>query len=310
MPKHSSATRRREQTKNERRQRLRSQRQGKKNQQKPSTSTTWILLGSIIGGITLIIALFLYQASSRSSDQLQPGQDTALKAIPSLKPELLEQVGTGSLASNPMTTIKNTPILKGKDGKPVVLYVGAEYCPFCAGQRWAMIIALSRFGSFGELHGFLSGEGNIPSYSFYQGSYTSHYIDFQGKETGDNTPPPATKQLDTLTEEQQHIVDTYNTEKYLSRSGIPFIDIANRYISSGAYFPIDLFYNVSYQEIGDKLQTASDPLAQGVIGAANYLTAAICVVTTTNQRMSVTVPRFKESRRNWHSLLRAFLLQH
>src|SRR4051812_14747932 len=30
------------------------------------------------------------------------------------------------------------------DGKPLVLYVGAEYCPFCAAQRWAMVQALSR----------------------------------------------------------------------------------------------------------------------------------------------------------------------
>ena len=29
--------------------------------------------------------------------------------------------------------------------------MGAEYCPYCAAQRWAMIVALSRFGTFSGL---------------------------------------------------------------------------------------------------------------------------------------------------------------
>ena len=31
---------------------------------------------------------------------------------------------------------------------PEVLYMGAEYCPYCAAQRWSTIIALSRFGTW------------------------------------------------------------------------------------------------------------------------------------------------------------------
>ena len=41
---------------------------------------------------------------------------------------------------------------------PEILYMGAEYCPYCAAQRWSTIIALSRFGKF-------SGLGNMSSYS-------------------------------------------------------------------------------------------------------------------------------------------------
>jgi hypothetical protein len=33
-------------------------------------------------------------------------------------------------------------------GKPEVLYIGAEYCPYCGTERWSMIVALSRFGTF------------------------------------------------------------------------------------------------------------------------------------------------------------------
>ena len=34
---------------------------------------------------------------------------------------------------------------------PEVLYLGAEYCPYCAAQRWTTIIALSRFGTWSGL---------------------------------------------------------------------------------------------------------------------------------------------------------------
>ena len=47
------------------------------------------------------------------------------------------------------TVNSSTPLTSG--GKPEVLYLGSEYCPFCATQRWAMINALSRFGTFSGL---------------------------------------------------------------------------------------------------------------------------------------------------------------
>ena len=29
--------------------------------------------------------------------------------------------------------------------------MGAEYCPYCAAERWSMIVALGRFGTFSGL---------------------------------------------------------------------------------------------------------------------------------------------------------------
>src|SRR5438876_6623085 len=44
-------------------------------------------------------------------------------------------------------------------GKPVVLYVGAQYCPFCAAERWALVLALSRFGHWAGLRPMRSTAG-------------------------------------------------------------------------------------------------------------------------------------------------------
>ena len=43
-------------------------------------------------------------------------------------------------------------------GKPEVLYVGAEFCPFCGAERWPLIVALSRFGHFTTLTNMQSAQ--------------------------------------------------------------------------------------------------------------------------------------------------------
>ena len=60
-------------------------------------------------------------------------------------------------ATSAPTTITGAPLTSG--GKPEMLYIGAEYCPYCAAERWAMIVALSRFGTFSGLrHDPLGGQ--------------------------------------------------------------------------------------------------------------------------------------------------------
>ncbi len=78
------------------------------------------------------------------------------------------------------------------NGKPSVIYVGAISCIFCGENRWAMALALSRFGSFSKLYkGYSSfGDGDVPTlywsaYNYttpegvgYGNYYSSNYINF------------------------------------------------------------------------------------------------------------------------------------
>ncbi|MGC8533118.1 MAG: DUF929 family protein [Candidatus Parvarchaeum sp.] len=54
------------------------------------------------------------------------------------------------------------------NGKPTFVYMGAQGCPFCAGMRWAIIVALSRFGNFSNLFYDRSAtnDGNVPTFTF------------------------------------------------------------------------------------------------------------------------------------------------
>ena len=56
----------------------------------------------------------------------------------------------GSLTSLVGQEIAGAPLLT-VNGKPAVIYLGAISCPYCAENRWAMALALSRFGTFQSL---------------------------------------------------------------------------------------------------------------------------------------------------------------
>jgi hypothetical protein len=67
---------------------------------------------------------------------------------------------------------------------------GANYRPFCAAQRWAMIIALSRFGTFSGLTASHSSTSDVypdtATFTFYGSSYASKYISFEAVEETEN----------------------------------------------------------------------------------------------------------------------------
>jgi hypothetical protein len=82
------------------------------------------------------------------------------------------------------------------NGKPSVVYIGAISCIYCGENRWAMALALSRFGSFNQLYtGYSSfGDGDVPtlywipqnytakSMAIYGNMYESSYINFFSAE--------------------------------------------------------------------------------------------------------------------------------
>jgi Domain of unknown function (DUF929) len=82
------------------------------------------------------------------------------------------------------------------DGKPSVVYIGATSCIYCGENRWAMALALSRFGSFDKLYiGYSSlGDGDVPTLYWspqnitttgkvtYGNYYNSNYINFFSAE--------------------------------------------------------------------------------------------------------------------------------
>ncbi len=49
------------------------------------------------------------------------------------------------------TVLSGQPPMTLNGKSPAMLYYGAEYCPYCAAERWAMTAALARFGTWSNL---------------------------------------------------------------------------------------------------------------------------------------------------------------
>ena len=58
-----------------------------------------------------------------------------------------------------------------------------EYCPYCAAERWAMVNALARFGTFHNLGATASSSIDVnpstPTFTFRGAGYSSPFVVFQ-----------------------------------------------------------------------------------------------------------------------------------
>jgi hypothetical protein len=167
-----------------------------------------------------------------------------------------------------------------------VFWDGAEYCPYCAIQRWPVVVALSRFGAWSSLSTTTSSSSDIPAslatFSFYGASYRSPYITFQSVETTTNRPVANGYQpLQSPTSEQSALVSRYD-----HGGGIPFIDFGNAFTLIGASYDYSILQGKSVSQIAAELSDPTTAVSENVLGVANQMTAAICILTG-NQPASV-----------------------
>ncbi len=235
-------------------------------------NTTWWWVGGIILACIIVIGVFVFISYSQKPAGVIGGTDPAvLKSVTSVSQSVSTDVNTGGV-QNPFTAIQGQSPLIGPNGKPEIFYYGAEFCPYCAANRWSMVIALSRFGTFTQLPQTLSSgtdtDPNTATFSFLGSKYTSSVIDFVPLENEDRDG----KLLQSPSAAQQKLLQTFNVQGY------PFIDIANKYQAGQFYDPATLA-NLSQKDIASKLSDPNDTVTKNIVGAANYMTAAICVAT-------------------------------
>ncbi len=187
-----------------------------------------------------------------------------------------DAVGAGTVISSPFK-ISGDPLTV--DGKPQVFYYGAEYCPYCAAERWGVVTALSRFGTWTNLQSTTSASQDVfpgtPTFSFYRAKYTSQYIAFDAVEIETNQRSgDGYQKLETPSVAQNALVTKYDTQ-----GSIPFIDFGNKFMISGATYDPQVLQGKSIDEIAASLKDPSTDISKSVLGAANQMTAAICEMT-------------------------------
>jgi hypothetical protein len=248
----------------------------------------WSAIGAVLLVFAVMIVVKLGSGGGGEAPSALPSGTAAadiIQGVTTVPAATLDAVAKGSAQVLP-TPMTGQPALTD-GGKPLILYVGAEYCPFCAAQRWPVVIALSRFGTFTNLSLTTSAADdtypNTPTLSFHGATYTSQYIAFQGVETTTNVKKNGQYEpLDKLTDAQAQVIQKYNAAPYVpqeSAGSIPFMDFANKAVLAGATYSPELLEGHTHEQVLAAIKDPNSQLGQAVNGNANALTALICRMT-------------------------------
>ncbi len=252
----------------------------------------WGVGGAIVIVAAIVVILVVVNNNKKATSNAQassigkPVPASVLKTITHPSASTLAAVGSGGNKSPWLDLKVHKPIIVG--GKPSFVYLGAEYCPYCAAERWSMISALSRFGKFKGLALMESSSSDVyadtNTFTFLHAKYTSPYINFLHVEEQDRQQ----RSLQQLTSVEAS-VEQYDAPPFVpsaDANGIPFLDMNNEAVSvSSGYLP-SVINGQSWQKIATQLKNPSSSVARAVLGNANWISAAICK-TTKNKPASV-----------------------
>ena len=235
----------------------------------------------------VIVAIVIFYMNSQSSGStsltsydnvnVNPSFITELSTIANNR-TLSKDIGNG-IASN-LPSQKSPYTLLQVNEKPEVLYIGADYCPFCAITRWGLILALMRFGNFTALHYMTSSSSDAypstPTFTFYNSEYSSSLINFTHVELQTNVFDANISNYPKLQNLTSFESSTF--AKFNRGGSIPFIDFGNYSIQVGALTTPQLIDNMNWSTIESDLNNPNTAQAQAIIGTADVFTAQICTI--------------------------------
>lgn len=236
--------------------------------------TRFFRFSAMFGGMLL---LGLLAACSKAEDRL----DQPLSADIMHKLEAASDAGLKLNEAPLFTSLQSVHGDNPGNGKqPGVLYVGADFCPYCASLRWPLAIALMRFGQLDGLHTMRSSPDDVypdtTTINFVKATFASDHIRFQAVETADRHG----KRLQPLTGQAAQLFQKFDAPPYTKQpGGIPFLYIGGKWLLLGTLVSPEAFGKQSWEKIADQLADPHSKLFKAVLPQANLLTAAICDTT-------------------------------
>ena len=244
-----------------------------------SRRTVLLAGGSITAVLAIVIAIVAVKLTRTPAHAAPAVADSAVaREVSSIPAATFNAVKAGTATG--LQPIGGQPELT-MGGKPELLYMGGQFCPYCAAERWAIAAAVSRFGTLSGLRFIHSSPTDAypstPTLSFDKARYTSRYLGFVPVEWFSERPDPRTPfgyaYLQHPTAPQLALFAKY------AGGSVPFVDIANRYLVPTAQYIPSALANLSWAQVAAAMQVPSSPVGKDIDGAANMITAAICTLT-------------------------------
>jgi hypothetical protein len=158
------------------------------------------------------------------------------------------------------------------EGKLFVFFMGAEYDPYSAAERWAVVRGLQKFGQWNGLKQTMSAARdepflNLPTYDFTEATYTSAHIEFVARELKDREFKPLQKLLKT----EEKLVHKYNPDKQ-----IPFLLVGGQFMQIGAGFSPKIFIGHTFRQTETELKKIESEIRKTIDAEGNIIASLLC----------------------------------
>jgi hypothetical protein len=250
-----------------------------------------LVTGAFVILVLLIVVVLLVLKVTRGTTTVTPppvapAPAAVVRQATSIPAATYDAVGAPQAPATGTAVLSGQPALVSGT-RPLVVFVGAEFCPYCAAERWVLVTALSRFGTFSHLGATSSSSDVIfpgtPTFSFDGTTYKSRHVDFSSVEefadSPSNNAPGGFPLLHQPSPLQWGLIHRYDAMPYVPGNGtLPFVDVANRMVVSGPGmgFSPGVFQGRTMAQVAADLSDPTRSDTQAVLGAANVLSAAIC----------------------------------
>ena len=107
-------------------------------------------VGAVFAVVVTLVAVKLTSAPAHPAASESQASSVVVRQVTTVPAAVLTRVSPGQ-AITPLRTVQThgPPLTIG--GKPAIVFVSEESCPFCAAERWSLTVALSHFGTWSHL---------------------------------------------------------------------------------------------------------------------------------------------------------------
>jgi hypothetical protein len=157
---------------------------------------------AVVGVVGALVAVKFTATPARPVASESQASSVVVRQVTSVPAAVLAEVSPGQ-AVTPLQTVRTSGPPLTITGKPVIVFVSEESCPFCAAERWSVAVALSHFGTWDHLGSTTSSATDVypdtATLSFRTAVYQSTELTLRTTELADNAGRPLQAQtpLDT-----------------------------------------------------------------------------------------------------------------
>lgn len=194
------------------------------------------------------------------------------------------QLGRGQVS--PPEKLPSNASQLSSGGRPEIMFICAEYWPGCAAERWALVMALSKFGTFTTLAGTTTAAAQaskrMPAFSFYGATYSSRYLTLASDELESNIDEGGGTYplLQPPTSQEMNMISTWDRAPYTTtNASLPFAYMGGKFLLTTAQYDASATSGMSFQAAANVLTSGTSTVSRRAEAAAGYLVADICTLT-------------------------------